>query len=190
MRSPLLLAPALLAALTLSTLAPRARADVAPPFNDGYVEACTVDKQAAAGRECLSCSAYHGNVDHCSESLASYGFDRACRTRGASVWAEVWCRASGPQARSVPKDVLGQLDNASAHPPAPAAPTGTLPFASAPLLVVAPPAAPAASAPVGPPPVPPKDGCDVTPGAETAIWAPLLALGALAIGWSRRRARR
>jgi hypothetical protein len=187
MRSPLLLGTALLAALTLSTLA---RADVAPPFNDGYVEACTVDKQAAAGRECLSCSAYHGNAEHCAESLASYGFERACRTRGASVWAEVWCRPSSPEPRIVPKDVLGQLDNASAHPPALPAATGTLPIVPAPLAVVAPPAPAAAAAPIGPPPVPPKDGCDVTPGSETAIWAPLLALGALAIGWSRRRARR
>ena len=86
MRSLLSLGPALLAALTLSTLAPRARADIAPP--PGFVESCTLQKQSRAGRECFNCSAYHGNANHCSESLKTYGFSESCRSRGASVWSD------------------------------------------------------------------------------------------------------
>src|SRR3954464_11398121 len=125
MRSPLLLGPALLAALTISILAPSARADIAPP--PGYVEACSLEKQSGAGKECFSCSAYHGNFNHCSESLASYGFSQGCRTRGASVWSEGWGRAAGPKAKPVPKDVLAQLDNATSHPAAPDAPPSAAP---------------------------------------------------------------
>ena len=203
MRSPRSLGPALLAALTLSTLstlASRARADLPPPA--GYVEACTLQKQSRAGQECFDCSAYHGNSNHCSESLEAYGFGQSCRSRGASVWSEVWCRASGPQAKPVPKDVLAQLGNASAHPPAPAplpsaTATGPVRPEPVPTAIVAPTALPSAAppasdAPIAPPPLPPTGGCGgcATPGPTTAIWAPLLALGGLALAWSRRRDRR
>jgi hypothetical protein len=205
MRSPLLLGPALLAALTLSTLAPLCRADLAPPR--GFVESCTMKAQSGAGKECLSCAAFYGNSDHCEVSLGDYGFTQGCRTGGASVWSEVWCRPAGPGAKPVPKEVLAQLDTAAGHPPAPAArpsaaPTGTLPIDPVSPAFVAPTAPPSAappaptSAPIvdppAPPPLPPTGGCGAcaTPRPETAIWAPLLALGALAVGWSRRRNRR
>jgi len=168
MRSLLPLGPALFAALTLSTLAPRARADVAPPFEP--VESCTMKAQSGAGKECLSCAAFHGNSSHCEESLASHGFTRGCRSGVALVWSEVWCRAASPKATPVPKEVLAQLDSSTGHPPA----------------------TPVADAPNAPPPLPPTGGCGgcATPRPETAIWAPMLALGALAVGWSRRRNRR
>jgi hypothetical protein len=205
MRSPLLLGPALVVALTLSSLA---RADISPPA--GFVESCTLKAQSGAGKECLSCAAFYGNSNHCEESLASYGFAQGCRTGGASVWSEVWCRAAGPKAVPVPKDVLAQLDKAAGRPPAPAmpsaAPTGSLPIDPVSPAFVAPTAPPSAAPPPpppmptgtpladppAPPPMPPTGGCGgcATPRPETAIWAPMLALGALAVGWSRRRNRR
>jgi hypothetical protein len=204
MRSPLLLGlgPALVVALTLSLTTP-ARADISPP--PGFVESCTMKAQSAGGKECLSCAAFYGNSDHCEQSLESYGFSQGCRTGGASVWSEVWCRPGGSGGKPVPKDVLAQLDKASGHPPAPAtpptaAPTGTLPVdpvspafvaPTAPPSAAPPPATPLADPP-GPPPLPPTGGCGgcATPRPETAIWAPMLALGALAVAWSRRRNRR
>jgi hypothetical protein len=200
MRSRLPLGAALLAALTLSTLTPRTRADLPPP--PGFVESCTLAKQSRAGRECLGCSAYHGNSNHCSMSLAEYGFTESCRSRGASAWSEVWCRAASPQAKPVPQDVLLQLGDATGHPPVSPGPTptATLPSAPSSLTDPAPPAPanpapaapPIADAPVAPPALPPTGGCGgcAAPGPKTAVWAPLLALGALALGWSRRRARR
>ncbi|MEP7126837.1 MAG: hypothetical protein ABJE95_38255 [Byssovorax sp.] len=203
MRSPLFLGPALVAGLTL-TLSTPARADLARP--PGFVESCTMKSQSGAGKECLSCAAFYGNSSHCEESLASYGFKEGCRTSGASVWSEVWCRPAGPRATPVPNDVLAQLDKSTGHPPAPAsaAPTGTLPtdpvdpaFVAPPAVATAEPtamptAAPPSADPPAPPPLPPSGGCGgcATPRPETAIWAPLLALGALAVGWSRRRNRR
>ena len=201
MRSLLPLGPALFAALTLSTLA---RADIAPP--PGFVESCTLAKQSRPGRECLDCSAYHGNSEHCSESLEAYGFAQSCRSNGASVWSEVWCRDAGSKGSSVPKDVLAQLGNATAHPPAatplakpaPTDPTRTEPVPTAIVApVLTPTAAPSAAPPIGdtpvaPRPLPPTGGCGgcamLTP--ETAIGAPMLVLGALALAWSRRRNRR
>lgn len=203
MRSPLLLGlgPALVAALTLSTLA---RADIAPP--PGFVESCTMKAQSAGGKECMSCAAFYGNSDHCEESLGSYGFTQGCRTGGASVWSEVWCRPASAKAVPVPKDVLAQLDKAAGRPPAPAPPakpteTGPVRTEPVPTAIVAPPVLPTAApsaappvpdAPVAPPPLPPTGGCGgcATPRPEAAIWAPLLALGALAVAWSRRRNRR
>ena len=205
MRSPLLLGlgPALVVALTLS-IPTVARADIAPP--PGFVEACTMKAQSAGGKECLSCAAFYGNSSHCEESLDSYGFTQGCRTGGASVWSEVWCRPAGSGAKPVPKDVLAQLDKASGHPPAPAtpsaAPPSTRPVDPVAPAFVAPPAPPSAAPPVptstpiadppAPPSMPPTGGCGgcATPRPETAIWAPLLALGALAVAWSRRRNRR
>jgi hypothetical protein len=203
MRSLLPHGPALFVALTLSTLAPRARADIAPPA--GFVETCTLAKQSRAGLECVDCSAYHGNANHCAESLEGYGFAQSCRSRGASVWSEVWCRDAGPKASSVPKDVLAQLSNADGHPPALAAtakPAPTDPVRTDTFRTVTgtptalpsadPPAPPITDAPVGPPPMPPTGGCGgcAMPAPEKAIWAPMLALGALALAWSRRRNRR
>jgi MYXO-CTERM domain-containing protein len=96
-------APLALVTLAAALLAgPAARADVPPP--DGYVESCTVEKRAAAGGVgCVACGdAYHGAPDACATALAGQGLERACRTRGASVWTEVWCK-SGAGAR--PREV-------------------------------------------------------------------------------------
>ncbi|HVU04545.1 MAG TPA: hypothetical protein VHE30_22460, partial [Polyangiaceae bacterium] len=103
------------AAAFLTTLASHALADLAPP--GGYVESCTLEKQAAAGLECLSCRAFYGNHDHCSKSLASYGFSQKCRARGASSWSEVWCRAASPKAAKVPAAVVDMLPYPNGKPP-------------------------------------------------------------------------
>jgi len=188
---------ALLAAAFVSSFAARAAADITVP---GHVETCTMAKQAKAGQECHECNAFHGNHTHCPDSLASYGFTQTCRTNGASVWSEIWCRAASPAAKKVPPEVIGQLSNASSkvRPDPTAASTGT-PAATptaAPTSAPAPTptAAPAPSdllAP-GPPPVPPQQGCACTTSGDATgpLTAALLAAGAAAVIAVRRRRRR
>lgn len=67
-----------------------ATADVPPP--PGYVETCTVEKQCKKDEEGDACSAWHGDRDKCEKKHAQDGFVRKCKTRGASVWTEVYCR--------------------------------------------------------------------------------------------------
>jgi len=82
------LLPGLLLGLAIPSLA---QADV-PPGPD-YVESCTVEAQGA-GMECVLCGdAYHGDVDACEKKHAP-GLERRCKTSGASVWKEVWCKKS------------------------------------------------------------------------------------------------
>lgn len=83
------------AALAL-LVASSATADVPPP--PGYVESCTVDKQQTKNTTCASCSTYHGDRDKCAKTLGAQGFSRSCKTRGASVWTEVWCKPTGAAA--------------------------------------------------------------------------------------------
>lgn len=87
-------AAGLLLVLVLATIPSNAEADVAPPPN--YVESCTVDRVQGSGEVCESCSAWHGEVDACDKSLGSHGYVRRCRSRGASAWSEVWCKAASP----------------------------------------------------------------------------------------------
>lgn len=65
-------------------------ADVPPP--PGYVEQCTVEKQCKKDEEGDACGAWHGDRDKCEKKHAQDGFVRRCKTRGASVWTEVYCR--------------------------------------------------------------------------------------------------
>jgi hypothetical protein len=90
MKPSLVALPGLVLAFAVPSLA---RADVPPP--PGYVEQCTAEKQQGAGEECLSCGdAYHGDRDACDRQHAGNGYARRCRTSGASVWTEVWCKKS------------------------------------------------------------------------------------------------
>lgn len=66
-------------------------ADIPPP--PGYVEQCTIEKQCKKEEEGDACSAWHGERDKCEKKHAQDGFVRKCRTGGASVWTEVYCRA-------------------------------------------------------------------------------------------------
>ena len=207
MAAPGLRLLALVVAAGLSTIAGRARADLVPPRE--HAEACTLQKQARAGTECLACSAFFGNPEHCSASLASYGFAQSCRTGGASQWSEVWCRAKVPGAAKVPPEVLGQLDNpktglrpaavATAVPvaatAAPVVSAATLPVA--PLVASVSPVAsstpvPAETSVPGPQPVPPPaTGCACAAGgAEASLPALMLAMSAAAAAAMSRRRRR
>ena len=67
-----------------------ARADIPPP--PGYVEQCTIDKACKKGEEGDDCRAWHGDTTACEKKHAKDGFEYRCRTSGASVWSEVWCR--------------------------------------------------------------------------------------------------
>lgn len=90
MKPSVVLLPGLLLALAIPSVA---RADIAPP--SGYVESCTVDNEQVPDKPCLLCGdAYHGDVDACEKKHAGAGYERRCRTSGASVWNEVWCKTS------------------------------------------------------------------------------------------------
>ncbi len=103
--------------LTVACLGGAALADVPPP--PGYVEQCTVAKQQKRGAACVSCGdAYHGDRDACERSLAPQGYERRCKTRGASVWTEVWCRpAAAAPTEPTPKE---EGKSAQVQPAAPA----------------------------------------------------------------------
>ncbi len=73
-----------------------ALADVAPPPD--YVESCTLANHQRPATECQLCGdAYHGEPEACRNKLGATGYTRSCRTSGASVWNEVWCRRAQPQ---------------------------------------------------------------------------------------------
>jgi hypothetical protein len=203
-----------LAALSLSLsavlAAAPARADLAPPPD--YVEACTMDN-APKDQECHRCGAFFGNRTWCSDELASYGFSRNCRTRGASVWGEIWCRPKAASNKPVPKEVLAGLgtppakaEDAGVPTPIPSgsasASAAVVPSASAsgttpaPIAPIAPPSASSVTPPAtgAPPAVPPKQGCGA---CDVGARSPLSALGlaasaglAIALAGRRRASRR
>lgn len=108
----------LLSLLVLSSgsfVASVASADVPP--SPGYVETCTVANESGQGRECRSCDTYHGNPpDYCEGLVGAGGFTRACRTSGASVWSEVWCK--GAAAAPAPTPAPAPAPVAAATPAA------------------------------------------------------------------------
>ena len=96
-----------------------AQADIAPPPD--YVESCTVEAQGP-GKECTLCGdAYHGDRDACEKKHAGAGFERRCRTSGASVWEEVWCKTSpaSPPTPVTPAEASGAKADPPATPQAP-----------------------------------------------------------------------
>ncbi|MFO1326214.1 MAG: hypothetical protein U1F56_02560 [Rubrivivax sp.] len=91
-----------LAAALLLAAAGTVQADIPPP--PGYVETCTAERQCA-GQEVDRCSANFRERDVCARRHAGDGYTLACRTRGASVWTELWCRPKPepkPDARAAP----------------------------------------------------------------------------------------
>jgi hypothetical protein len=84
-----LLLTAVLAELVFGSMP--VRADVAPP--PGYVEKCTVKAWQKSGQECRLCGASFRGRDQCQQ-LGSQGYQQRCRSHGASVWQEVWCRSA------------------------------------------------------------------------------------------------
>jgi len=117
---PSIALPGLLLALTIPSLA---RADV-PPSPD-YVERCTVAKEQGPGTECINCGdAYHSDRDACERKYGG-DYSRRCKTSGASVWNEVWCRpAAAPAPAPAPAPEV-------APPPAPDAGKGAAPSPAA-----------------------------------------------------------
>ena len=64
-----------------------ALADEPPP--PGYVEPCT--EEVCGGAKAETCRASYQGREAC-ERLEQQGMTQACRTSGASVWSEVFCR--------------------------------------------------------------------------------------------------
>jgi hypothetical protein len=92
--------PSLASSLLLGILATTiyvtpAFADVAPPL--GYVEQCTVAIQQGPGKSCIACPSsyltFAGDAATCQSQYEGAGYAKACKSYGASVWTEVWCRA-------------------------------------------------------------------------------------------------
>lgn len=111
-RAPFALGLAL-AALLASSLA---GADLAP--GPGYVESCTLDKQQKSGEECVKCAASFEDAEACQTKHESSGMQQRCKTAGASVWTEIWCRAkAAPAAASAAEPESAPA--ASATPVAP-----------------------------------------------------------------------
>jgi hypothetical protein len=188
-----------------------ALADLPAPPN--YVETCTIEN-APKDQECHRCGAFFGNRTWCSDELASYGFSQNCRTRGASVWGEIWCRPKAASNKPVPKSVLAELGTPTRKAPtvedagappipstsasatvAPTASTSSAPPVTSvgPVTPIAPPSASATSASNAPPAVPPKQSCGACDvGARSPASAIALAASAgLAITLlGRRRASR
>lgn len=75
-----------------------ALADVPP--EPGYVETCTPE-QACPGRASGVCSAWYGGSEEC-EPYRAKGWEKACQTRGASTWQEVWCAPGGAAPAPLP----------------------------------------------------------------------------------------
>lgn len=80
-------------------------ADLPPPR--GYVERCTLEAMALPGQECRLCGASFASRAECDQ-LGRQGYQNRCRSYGASVWREVWCRPlpSVDQAGTKPAVVL------------------------------------------------------------------------------------
>jgi hypothetical protein len=90
----------LLASTSSSWVSP-SQADVAPPPD--YVERCNVERVRGPGEQCESCGTFFREPNKCVESLGSQGFQQRCRTSGASVWTEIWCKPAAPQANNEPR---------------------------------------------------------------------------------------
>lgn len=91
------LIPTVAAMLVGMALAAPAAADIRPPNQRQVAETCTLERMEP-GRTCVLCEgAYHGDQQHCVNRFVGTDMTRACRTRGASVWQEIWCAGEGTQ---------------------------------------------------------------------------------------------
>jgi len=73
-------------------------ADIAPPQE--YVEECTLERQQGPEEECRVCDASFKGRDDCL-ALGAQGFEHRCRTYGASIWKELWCRTKSEQKKGL-----------------------------------------------------------------------------------------
>jgi len=89
-----------------------ARADIAP--SPDFVETCTVGRQQRAGETCVECGdSYHGAPDACARQYEPRGYARRCRSSGASVWNEIWCKPS----QAIEPEPSPEDDSRFAQPP-------------------------------------------------------------------------
>ncbi|MBK7584045.1 MAG: hypothetical protein IPI67_28090 [Myxococcales bacterium] len=79
-----------LAVAALGLSAGSARADLPAPGP----ETCSLEKQQKPGEDCVSCSASFEDTEACKTKHSASGYSQRCRSSGASVWTEVWCRES------------------------------------------------------------------------------------------------
>ena len=70
-----------------------ALADIPPP--PGYEETCTVEL-VCASEQGVTCAASFNDRDACERDWGDKGYSKACKTRGASTWTEVWCSTAAP----------------------------------------------------------------------------------------------
>src|SRR5437762_1623544 len=86
-----MLRSSLFAALLLASLGlvpASARADMVV---EGYKEKCRLNEVQRDGESCVECGAWHAHREACRH-LGDEGYAERCRTAGASVWTEIWCR--------------------------------------------------------------------------------------------------
>ena len=69
-----------------------AAADIAPP--PGYEETCTLEQVQVPGNSCVECRGSFQDREACATEWSPQGYEKACQTRGASVWTEIWCTAA------------------------------------------------------------------------------------------------
>lgn len=96
-----------------------AHADLPPGPNEPE---CSVESATAEGKtDCTKCDAYHGEPDKCN-SMATQGYTQSCRSSGASVWHEVWCKgqSAAPPAEAKPSG-CGACATSSDGPASPVA---------------------------------------------------------------------
>ena len=84
--------------VSLLAMAGTGVADIAPP--PGYVEQCAISRVQKEGQSCTTCRGWYGGPGECSKSLAPKGYTFNCRTAGASVWIEIWCKPGGTSGHS------------------------------------------------------------------------------------------
>ncbi len=84
--------------LLVLTLTGVAFADVPPP--EDYVETCTVARQQKVGETCVACSVSMSDPTVCSTQYEPQGYALRCRTSGASVFSELYCRATDPSTQT------------------------------------------------------------------------------------------
>ena len=90
LRTALVAAPLVLLGLAARAPAMQTAPDLEP---HGFVEPCTLANVQETDIECELCA--QGQRQECGQRLASHGYLRKCRTRGASSggWDEIWCTA-------------------------------------------------------------------------------------------------
>lgn len=148
-----------------------ALADIPPP--ERYVEQCTTANHQTSGQVCTTCEGTFSGREEC-EALETQGYEKRCKTRGASVWSEVMCKAEAAEpAKPAPEPEKTEPEKTEPEKPEPDA---------------ANPASPSPNPAKTPEPEPAESTSTATESRCSTVvvsyswWLPLVALG-----WARRR---